>query len=74
MCLILVATGVDLGDEGVKVRVGAQRALGHELLAAGRAFLVAAAQRGDDALLTEPAPSQPRNKLTHSTCTRFLYI
>ena len=68
MRLVLVATGVDLGDESVKVRVGAQRALGHELLAAGRAFLVAAAQRGDDALLAEPAPPA-RVIITYTTCT-----
>lgn len=39
--LVLISAGVDLTDEGVKVRVRPQGPLRHQLLPARRAFLVA---------------------------------
>lgn len=51
---VLVSTRVDFGDEHVEIRVGAQRPFGDEFLSAGRAFLVAAAESRNDAVLTKP--------------------
>ena len=43
--LVFVAAGVDFGDEGVEIGVGAQGALGNQLLAARGALLVPAAEK-----------------------------
>lgn len=51
--LVFLATGVDLRDEQVEVGIGAQGALGDELLAARGALLVARTQGGHNAVGAE---------------------
>lgn len=48
--LVLVTAGVDLGDEGVKVGVAAERASRHKLLSARGAFLVPEEERTESEL------------------------
>ncbi len=53
MRLVLVAARVHLRDQCVEVRVGAQRALGHQLLPAGGALFIPAAESEREAMNTE---------------------
>ena len=51
--LIFLPAGVDLRDQSIEVGVWLQRPLGYQLLSAGRALLVPAAQGRDSAIRAE---------------------
>ena len=53
MRFVFVSARINLGDEGVEIRIGAQRPLGNQFLSTSRAFLVAGPKRRDDAVVTK---------------------